>query len=167
MTECVEHTQKGWNGYGTKSVKVNGVWRMGKLHRLAYCEAHGLSLDDIAGKVVMHTCDNPRCINPDHLVLGTQAQNNADRHAKGRDGNTRRVPDDVRARVRGLNQYAPAVFTANAMAPIFRMCVKNVRRILAEDGPVHEIDADMLAVWVSRCDTYQRYRLNKLLLKLV
>jgi len=32
----------------------------------------------------MHKCDNPPCINPEHLQLGTVAQNNADKLAKGR-----------------------------------------------------------------------------------
>lgn len=37
-----------------------------------------------ADKVVMHTCDNPACINPEHLVVGTQVENMADMLAKGR-----------------------------------------------------------------------------------
>jgi hypothetical protein len=36
------------------------------------------------GMDVLHRCDNPPCINPEHLFLGTQADNNADRDAKGR-----------------------------------------------------------------------------------
>lgn len=34
---------------------------------------------------VCHTCDTPLCVNPEHLFLGTQIDNTADRHAKERD----------------------------------------------------------------------------------
>lgn len=54
------------------------------LHRLVYCEANGLLLADIAGQVVRHTCDNTRCVEPTHLLLGTRADNNRDRAERGR-----------------------------------------------------------------------------------
>jgi hypothetical protein len=51
-------------------------------HRVAFARARG---PIPAGLCVLHRCDNPPCVNPDHLWLGTRADNNADRDAKGRD----------------------------------------------------------------------------------
>lgn len=80
---CVETTYaRKESGHGMAS--VFGSTKKVLHHRLVYCQSHNLSLDDIKGKVVMHTCDNPACINPAHLRLGTQADNIADRNAKGR-----------------------------------------------------------------------------------
>ena len=50
-----------------------------KAHRFSYLEKYG-SLPP----VVMHTCDNPSCVNPDHLVGGTHRDNQIDKHRKGR-----------------------------------------------------------------------------------
>lgn len=50
-------------------------------HRVAYELTNG---PIPKGKHVLHRCDNPPCVNPEHLFIGTQQDNNLDRDRKGR-----------------------------------------------------------------------------------
>jgi hypothetical protein len=77
---CKEWT--GWradNGYGMRT--VNG--KRTTAHRHAYEEAYG-SIPD--GLFALHHCDNPPCVEPLHLFLGTQKDNMRDMMEKGRRG---------------------------------------------------------------------------------
>ena len=65
-------------GYGR--IKINGVAT--SAHRVSFELHKGPITNNLW---VLHTCDNPSCINPDHLFLGTAKDNNDDMIAKGRD----------------------------------------------------------------------------------
>jgi hypothetical protein len=68
----------------TRSAGYGQFWdgeRIRLAHRFAYEQAYGPVPD---GLRVLHECDNPLCVRPDHLWLGTQAENLADMRAKGR-----------------------------------------------------------------------------------
>lgn len=53
-----------------------------KLHRLVYQQTR--VAEDIEGRIVRHTCDNPKCLNPVHLDIGTQEDNVQDRVVRER-----------------------------------------------------------------------------------
>lgn len=77
-TKCEEFNGcKNACGYGEKTYKGK-KWLA---HRLAYKLAYG---DFDLRLCVLHKCDNPSCVNPEHLWLGTQVDNIADMDKKGR-----------------------------------------------------------------------------------
>lgn len=82
---CVEHKQKGTVfGYARTTLMLNGRRVTRLMHRVVFFREHGWWPE-----VVMHVCDNPRCINPEHLMAGTRALNNKDSAAKGRTAKNR------------------------------------------------------------------------------
>lgn len=99
--------QGGRKRHGYGRVRIDGAST--GAHRVAWTLANGPVPE---GLHVLHRCDNPPCIRPDHLFLGTPADNAEDRTAKGRSGPrcgvspasaargerhwTRQRPDEVR-----------------------------------------------------------------------
>lgn len=78
-SKCWEWTaNRSMGGYGM--VKFHG--RNRGAHRISYELWTGTEIPD--GMQVMHRCDNPPCVNPFHLELGTCRDNIRDKHAKGR-----------------------------------------------------------------------------------
>jgi hypothetical protein len=72
---------KGPEGYGL----ITCITPEGKVTTRAHRVSYELHIGQIPkGLLVLHRCDNPECSNPNHLFLGTNADNAKDRDAKGR-----------------------------------------------------------------------------------
>ena len=89
---------KTGGGYGVIGGSLNGKRYVPKganmaTHRVSWIIANGdiPELDEYHGSVILHTCDNPLCVNPAHLVLGTQKANVHDMLEKQRNVSVRQI----------------------------------------------------------------------------
>jgi hypothetical protein len=128
----VEKTDGCWLWQGTKTTFGYGVFSGRPAHRVAYALTHGPIPD---GLCVRHSCDNPPCVNPAHLSVGTLADNRADcvarnRQAKGSvNGRAKLTERDVQL-VRAF--YAEGVLTVTELSLMFGVSRRAIR--LALDG---------------------------------
>lgn len=84
-TGCIEWTGRlTTSGYGHLSSGFGDDRKQRSSHVVSWEIANKQSAE---GFVVMHKCDNRKCINPDHLMRGTQADNVLDMRSKGRNSN--------------------------------------------------------------------------------
>jgi len=84
--EKVHKTEKCWKWKGRKNDDGYGRFQKGSAwivfaHRFSYAMNSG----KITDQSVLHTCDNPACVNPDHLYQGTQKQNMLDMRKRRRE----------------------------------------------------------------------------------
>jgi hypothetical protein len=134
--ECIDHGKsKGVQKRGYARTKYKGVPT--SLHRAVYVETHGIELADIKGLDVRHRCDNARCINPEHLLIGTRRQNIMDcvergRNVKGKTHGMSKLTDEIVRYCRAHYVSGHPEFGSSAMAR--RFCVAQPAMSLALRG---------------------------------
>ena len=81
----VKKTESCWEWIGAKNERGYGVFTKNRTN----IKAHRFSWELVYGKInggmfICHSCDNPSCVNPNHLFIGNQKDNMADCKSKGR-----------------------------------------------------------------------------------
>ena len=123
---CREKARPGYMGYGRSRWGRGIVFHA---HRAAWLLANGKSSTD--GLFILHGCDNPVCCNPAHLRPGTQAENIADRDARGRTcrgiakRNAKLTENDI-IDIRSLRSFGATTDDLAAAFGVVRGAVNNV-----------------------------------------
>lgn len=126
-TDCWEWTARrnedNYGGFDLESGK-RGV----KAHRLAYYICNG---SDPGQNEVCHTCDNPPCVNPAHLFLGTHTDNMRDSAKKGRSPKHFQGINNPKAKltVEQVQQIRKLTGTSTEIATHFGVSISTVGRV--------------------------------------
>lgn len=130
-----------WIWQGNRNQLGYGQFRVGRkgpvmtAHRVAW-EIHNGPIPD--GLIVMHQCDNPPCVNPDHLRVGTHKDNAQDCVAKGRRAKTHKPHSRV-----------------------LKLTDDQVRAIRADKRPAHKLafenNVSEATVYAIRAGTRKKY----------
>lgn len=129
---------RDWDNYGVFCVTTDGKEFSWRAHRYSYVLHKGPIPD---GLLVLHSCDNPPCVNPEHLFAGTSKENTQDMILKNRK--------------RGVGNKG----VANHRAKLSVEDVKSVRHLYFAERRTHQEIADFYRVSVG-CISGVIYRRN-------
>lgn len=123
---CVEKLENGcwiWTGFrhprrghGMLCRSSNNISKTYYAHRFLWESLNGRIPE---GMCLCHKCDNPPCVNPDHLFLGTRADNNKDMVNKGR-------------QVKGCNNGKSKIDETDVKLIKFLLSLGNYQRVIAD-----------------------------------
>lgn len=127
-----------WEWRGAKSSFGHGSFRLGSkivgAHRFAYEIAFGTlpERDGYHGTCVCHRCDNPSCVNPAHLFIGSVQDNLADMHRKRRHTRPKGLANAAAVLTeRQVRQIRVSPGTCQALGDVFgvnKSTISNIKR---------------------------------------
>ena len=116
-----------WTGHTQKYGRFQHAGKKMGAHRFSYI----LNIGEIPdGLWVLHKCDNPPCVNPKHLFLGTRQDNVDDRVSKGRNNHNYKLIREQIEEIRMLENLIPRRHIQN----IYGISKATVQKILAHKG---------------------------------
>lgn len=113
------------HGYGHTTDFIGDRRVNQKAHRVSYRIASGRAIP--AGMQVLHSCDNPPCVNPRHLRLGTVRDNMNDKMARGRNVAPAKLTLEQVAEIRASTEPQKVVAARYGISP------SNVSRVRTRD----------------------------------
>lgn len=132
--DCWEWTASNVRGYGHFSVDGKAVIATRWIYAFLFGEVPD-------GHFVCHHCDNPKCVNPAHLYVGTPRQNTLEMHSKGRWADRRgerhplaRLTEDS---VRAIRQQAAMGVAYSQIAEDFGMSTQHIGKIVRKESWNH------------------------------
>lgn len=149
MITARRHSRKEYLQYNVNIVGECWMWRRtldkdgyGKAcYNMKHMPAHRMSYEEYIGDFnkklhVLHTCDNPGCINPEHLFLGSNEDNVKDKMLKGRQlkgegiGNSKLKEKDIvnirRLRLGGATLKSIANIYNISISNVWDVCKRNI-----------------------------------------
>lgn len=140
---CWEWTgAKTKDGYGKIGIARDGVTRNLRAHRVSFEYINGSIPPE---NCICHHCDNPSCVRPDHLFLGTVWDNNHDKEKKNRDsrgernGQAKLTEEDVRI----IREMYHKGHTQENIAEIFNVGQTCISKVVRKTRWIHVGQEDM------------------------
>jgi len=139
----IDPSTQCWEWQSARDRRGYGRWRWQGKAILAHRFSAQQYIGSVEGKVVCHKCDNPCCVNPSHLFIGTQQDNVDDMVNKGRDGRGTNPAQGTQANKSNLTEQdvlnirADTTTSHKDLAPQYNVTYHSIRHIRTRQTWTH------------------------------